>query len=996
MRTSVQVSFGCLSLLTIFTLSLTPLSAQQPIDSAYTRTIRELTPTDSVWNFSTELVDYLPDSPTVPTPFDVLGYVPGTVGKLSYVADINRYFRELARTSPRVKLFSLGESDDGREMLLVAIADEATITRLDDYREMLARLADPRTLAMGANAGDHAERDRLIDTARPIYWLTGAMHSPETGSPEMLLELGYRLAVDESDYVRAIRSNVITLITPVVEVDGRDRMVDVYYQAKRLGLGSYGRNLIYWGKYTAHDNNRDAMVLSQKLTQNIMDGYLRWKPVVFHDLHESVAFLYTSTGTGPYNEQFDPIVVNEWHTLAYQEINELTRRGLPGVWTHGFYDGWAPNYMLAIGNLHNAIGRFYETYTSSGADCHTVQLSSRQTDRRWDRTNPPVNGVRWCIRSNINYQQSGVLIALKYVADNAETFLTNYAAKAQRMVERGRESAPFAYLIPREQRHSAEAADLVNLFRAHGAEVHVATADFELRRDGGRGSDAATRSDTAVPTDSMTPREPSDPNAPVEAAAAADTALGDKAAADQSRSDRAASAIAVHTGDWIVRMDQPYTQTVRTLLARQTYGADDPEPYDDTGWTLDELRHVATVAISDSSVLARPMRMLDDSATVEGTITGEGGTLVVAHLGDWRSAVLPWKIGQGRTAVAESSFTVAGTNYPAGTFILRANDDARAAVRALGMQAVAVTDAPRVEQRTLSLPRIALMHSWLETQNEGWVRYAFDVMGVPYTYIADQDLRRSGALDPFDVVVFPHVSARETSRLINGRPMIGPAIPWKRTDATPNLGKLDATDDIRPGMGLEGAAALRRFVERGGLLIATGNSTRLPIDLGFNPTVSIDEARGLRAQGAIFRARAEVPDSPLLYGYERGTFPVYFNQRPLFEVEPRDTSSRTESVDPEILAEADRQRGRVILAFHPMADSLLISGLLVNGNEMAGKGAIVDAPVGEGHVILFGIRPFWRWETQGSFALALNAIANWNALDAPPPPTRTDVAEGAR
>jgi hypothetical protein len=183
----------------------------------------------------------------------------------------------------------------------------------------------------------------------------------------MLMELAYRLAVDESENARAIRSNVITLITPVTEVDGRDRMVDADKEARALKLGPGGVPLIYWGKYTAHDNNRDGMVMSQKLTQNFVAGFLHWKPVVVHDLHESVPFLYTSTGTGPYNDEYDPIVVDEWHTLAYQEITELTRRGLPGIWTHGFYDGWAPNYtLLSVANLHNSIGRFYETYTSSG------------------------------------------------------------------------------------------------------------------------------------------------------------------------------------------------------------------------------------------------------------------------------------------------------------------------------------------------------------------------------------------------------------------------------------------------------------------------------------------------------------------------------------------------------------------------------------------------------------------------------------------------------
>src|SRR5258705_2856998 len=365
-------------------------------------------------------------------------------------------------------------SDEGREMIIAAVADSATIARLDDYRGMTARLADPRGLAP-------AERARLVKEAKPIYWLTGSIHSPETGSPEMLMELLYRLGVEESDYVLSIHNGVITLITPSTEVDGRVRQVDAAKLSRSLGLGPSGVALTYWGKYTAHDNNRDGMVLSQKLTQNVMGGFLRWHPTVMHDLHESVAFLHTSTGTGPYNDEFDPIVIDEWHTLAYQEITELTKRGLPGVWTHGFYDGWAPNYMLAIANLHNSIGRFYETYTSMNADCHTTNFTPAQAERKWDRPSPPVSGVKWCIRSNINYQESGVLTALKYVADHASTFLDNFALKGERQVAKGRTAAPFAFVIPRGQRRAAEAADLVNLLRQHATEIHVASADVTLK-----------------------------------------------------------------------------------------------------------------------------------------------------------------------------------------------------------------------------------------------------------------------------------------------------------------------------------------------------------------------------------------------------------------------------------------------------------------------------------------------------------------------------------
>ena len=911
--------------------------AQQPIDSAYTAKIRELTPTHPQWKFSTELVDYLPASATVPTPLKVLGYVPGTIGRLSHVADVNRYFKALAAASPRTRIFSMGMSDEGREMLLLAIADEETIRRLDEYKGMAARLADPRGLTA-------QERARLVAAAKPIYWLTGSIHSPETGSPEMLMELAYRLAVDESEHNRSIRSNVITLITPILEVDGRDKIVDVYNQTKRLKLAPGSMSLVWWGKYTAHDNNRDGMVLSQKLTQHYMKSFLEWHPTVGHDLHESVPFLYTSTGTGPYNDEFDPIVVNEWNTLAYQEINELTRRGLPGVWTHGFYDGWAPNYVLAIANLHNSIGKFYETYTSRGADCHTVNLGANQTGRVWYRSNPPVNGVKWCIRSNINYQQSGVLVALKYVGEHRATFLENFVAKGTRMIDKGRTTAPYAYVIPRGQRRAAEAADLVNLFRRQGSEIHTAASDFVLAKN------PAARADTS-----------------------------------------AANRVQVRQGDWIVRMDQPYTQTVRTLLGIQRYKPDDPQPYDDTGWTLDALRHVETIAAADSTVLARPMTLLAADAKVDGRVSGTGTTWVVRHLGDWRSAVLPWKVGGARVAVADTAFTIGSESYPAGTFIV---SEARAgaaaeAIRALGLTATAVAQAPSVRQRAITLPRIALMHTYRETQNEGWVRFAFDQLGVPYTYIADQQLRRPGAFDRFDVIVFPHVSA-QGGTLLNGAPMVGPAIPWKKTAETPHLGVFDETDDMRPGMGLEGAAALRRFVERGGLLLVEGATNQLPINLGFTPTVSITEARQLRARGAVFRAQVVTQEakSPILYGYERSTFPVYFNQAPLLTVQQADTSvSSRESEaqsDPALVAERNRLRARPVLQFHARQDSLLVSGLLVSGEELTRKAAVAVAPLGNGHVVYFAIRPFWRWQTQGTFALAVNAIANWNALSPMP------------
>jgi hypothetical protein len=444
--------------------------------------------------------------------------------------------------------------------------------------------------------------------------------------------------------------------------------------------------------------------------------------------------------------------------------------------------------------------------------------------------------------------------------------------------------------------------------------------------------------------------------------------------------ERANQSMMVHGGDWIVRLDQPYSATVRTLLAIQKFKADDPPPYDDTGWTLDALRHVETIKAADSSILTQPMQLLSGDARVTGAVTGTGSTLIVKHLGDWRSAVLPWKVGSAKVSVANEAFTADRVSYPAGTYLIEnASSSARDAVASLGLSGVMTSSPVAVVKHAVSVPRVALMHSWLETQNEGWVRFAFDQMGIPYTYISEQNIRKPNALDRFDVVVYPHVSGPVTA-MINGRPMVGPPIPWKKSALTPHLGKWDETDDIRPGMGFEGVGALRKFVERGGLLLTTGNSSRLPIDMGFNTSVSVNTTTQLNARGGIYRAQPVATASPILYGYESGSFPIYFNQAPVMSVTPRDTTAETGGIDPAIISGREAMRARVILRFHSVADSLLVSGLLAGGNELAGRAAVVDAPVGQGHVVLFGIRPLWRWESQGSFAMAINAIANWNHL----------------
>jgi hypothetical protein len=930
--------------------------APQRQDEAYGAKIKEYTQDPRI---ITELVDHLPASATVPSPLKFLGRIPGTPDELTYYKDIVGYFDALDAASDRVKVFRIGTTEEGREMITVVVADEATVAGLDRYKAMTARLTDPRTTK-------DAEARQLIATAKPVYYATGAIHSPETGSPEMLMELGYRLAVEETPFIRQIRNSLIVAITPVVEPDGRDKQVDTFYYRKKTGQSL---PLVYWGKYVAHDNNRDGMGQALRLTQNLMAAFLDWHPTVFHDLHESVPYLYTSTGTGPYNTSLDPIVTDEWWLLAKYEVSEMTKRGVPGVWTWGFYDGWVPNYLFFIANSHNSIGRFYETQ-SYGPATQEVQLGATQTSREWFRPNPPLSSIKWGPRNNVNMQQSALLLAMSYVAKNRDTFLENYWLKNKRAVEKGRTQAPYAWVVPARQRRKVEAAELVNLFRRQGVEVHRADAAFT------------------------------------------------------------AGKVGVEAGDYVLRMDQPYRTLIDMLMDTQFYAPANPRPYDDTGWTFPLLRNVTATKIEDASVLAQPMTRLAADAGVPGTISGTGSTLIVDHTTDNTLVTFRFAHPGVRMLAAEEEFEAAGRKFGAGTFIVPDADRAalEPSIKTLGLTAHAVGALPTVRSHDLDVPRIGYVHSWVRTQDEGWVRLALDAFKVPYTYFGDIRLREGNLRAKYDVIVYPHVGGTPQGH-VNGLPMTGGPVPYKKTELTPHLGVQDSADDIRGGMGLEGLVQLAKFVQEGGTLIVEGSTTTLFPAYGITSGVTVEEPAGLFVRGSILKALWSDRKSPIAYGYEGAALPVYFSQAPvlragsgvagefaafmgggpqipgvgmnitpnavpqtLTSMEPK-TDTKMERPPVDELAQVrqmarafgvsmDDARPRVVLRFPTDASDMLLSGSLVGGQALSGRAVVVDAPLGKGHVVMFATRPFWRWQTQGLFFLGFNAILNWNDLDA--------------
>jgi hypothetical protein len=980
-----------------------PAGRTHRIDREYTDAIRRYT---TAPEFLSDLVDPVPRSRRVPSPLEFLGYVPGAEGELTYSADIHAYMRELAKRSRRVRVFSIGKTEEGRENILVVIATPGALRRLDRYKEINRELADPREI-------DDDEARRLIGRGKPMYWLTGGLHPPETGSPEMLMELAYRLAVGTDPMVRNIRRNVITMITPVLEVDGRDRMVDTvrwWQKHEKVGLPP----LVYWGRYVAHDNNRDSMALSLALTRNVLGTFLDYHPQVLHDLHESVPFLYISTGTGPYNAWLDPIAVDTWQQLAQHEVAELTRRGMPGVWTHGFWDGWSPSYLFHIAHGHNALGRFYETFGNATPETRERRVK-RRSSRAWYRPNPPYPVVQWSLRNNVNYQQSGALVALENVASRADHFLELSYTLAKRAVAKARTEGPAAYVFPADQPHRGQLRELLRLLEAHGVEIHRTTA-------------------SATVTDHWPPkRRDSDGDATEDEDDATEAgATGGEDGATDGDSDQP-RIVELPLGSHVVRMDQPYSRLADTLLDTQYYRPDDERPYDDTGWTLSHAKGVTAHRIVTTDVLDVPMEIVENGLATEPVrpASADADSLALVANADTDMVRYLWRT-TGSFRVLDEPAKVAGRTLPRGTILVQANPENLKAADGLGVELVAVPHGPAVRSHETTRPRIALVHTWYRTQDEGWYRIALDQLGIPYDYISTQDVAASTDLgERYDVVLFPPCGCGPND-IMWGLPD-GPPIPWKKTELTPNLGRIDATDDIRPGLGVTGLANLRAFVRAGGTLITIGDTAGFAVQYGLAPEVSVATTSKLKVHGSLLRAEIADTSSPVVYGYDEALSVYFAGGGPVFRVgrfqppkeddnrpsgrggvdDPdvpqgrpfvgvpdddelpphergytpwdRDTSTRLRVRTPAV-----DQRPRVVLRYAKCADDLLVSGMLGGADELAGTPALIDAPLGAGHVILFGINPMWRFQTQGSFALVFNAMLNRAALSTgwPPEPSR--------
>jgi hypothetical protein len=821
-------------LLLVMLLLPASVSAQTPAqaqDEDFARAVKEWTTRPE---FLSPLVAHLPKSARVPSPKDALGYHIGAPQKLTYYADILKYYRTLEAKSPRVKVMSIGKTDEGRECVVVAVGSEDSIKNLEQHRAYLGQLADPRKLS-------EAEAREVIAKAKPIYHLMGGLHSGETGPSEMLMELAYRLVVEDSPLVNQIRQNVIVTITPVADPDGRDRYVDWYYRHKLDEKTEDDRvaGPPYWGKYIFHDNNRDINY-SQVTMRNLLEWYLQWHPPIMHDLHESVPFLYTFSGQAPQQPTLDPILYGELPWFANFEMAQLTKYGMPGVWTHGFVDMWSVGYLGFMSSNHNGMLRMYETFGNGGANTMKRRVAppegAGQTSREWYRPLPPYKEVEWSMRNNTNYMQTGVLTALQLTSQFPQVVLENFYRKSRNAIEAGKNGPAYGYAIfPHQDRYRVEFVAI--LLRQQGIEVGKLTRDLKVK-------------DTSIPS-----------------------------------------------GSYIVKLNQPYGRLAKMLLEKQNFPDPNLRTYDDTGWTLGLMNHVKVLELSDKSVLELSDKELDYSgvnwASAQPIPKGNPAAYVVPNHGSNLMAPVRYALKDLPVKANEAGFKDGDLNIPPGSFIVPVTphgDEMKLVALAVGsgFTTIPIEKIPNVPLHDVDLPRLAVYSTWGNTQEVGWVRHALDHFGVKYDLIYKERVKQGGLRAAYDVVLIPNQGRGGKGLVFDIEPK-GRPLAYTKTDRFKFLGAYGESEDITGGMGIAGVAEFEKFVNDGGLLITLGQASFFPPEFGLTRTV--DAARPspqFYAPGPIVEAEILQPAHPIFYGYTEKKIPVRYANGPLLAVPERD------------------------------------------------------------------------------------------------------------
>ncbi|HXN25247.1 MAG TPA: M14 metallopeptidase family protein [Candidatus Dormibacteraeota bacterium] len=754
------------------------------------------------------------------------------------------------------------------------------------------------------------EAEKLIAEGKAVVLITCTVHSTEVASTQTAMEYVYKLLAEDTPGHRAILDNVIFLLIPSLNPDGQDMVVKWY--RKYLGTPFEGSAPVeLYHPYVGHDNNRDWYMFTQ-IESQLTVGKVQnvWHPQVVYDVHQMGSYS-ARIFTPPFLDPVDPNV----DPLIVEETNMLGTSMAAALGTAG-KKGVAINAMYDFWTP----GRHYQSY-HAGLRILTESASARLAS------------------------------PIRVRAEELDTASLGYNAQ--------RSSWNYPDPWKGGEWHLRDIVDYQLIAFDSCLGTVAQNREMFLRTFTQIGRKAIERK--GPPFAYIFPPEQKDSAAAVKLL---NTLRFGLVEVERARDRFTADGIEYPAGTYVILLAQPYGSYAKTLLERQNYpdlreypGGPPKRPYDVTAQTLPLLMGVTAVAAQ--APFQASLEKIDKVVLAAGKV--EPARKQYLLRADSNNAYLAVnRLLKSGAAVArlKSAVRDAGREFPAGTFVIRSGSVRELAPLGCDFSA---SDAVLSDATPLRAPRVALYKSYVPSMDEGWTRWLLEQFEFPYTSVYDKDIREAKLESRFDVIVIPDQSV---SSLVNGNPKLQPAEPTgtgrESRTAPRETGFFQGPvpDEFTGGIGAAGVANLRAFVMQGGTLVTLNNASNFPIermDLGARNVLRDVTNREFYGPGSILRIAVN-PNHPIGYGMEPEAA-AWFEHGPVFA--------------PAFQSAAAPGAGAV--ASYPNGNPLM-SGWLLGEGLLQNRSAVMDAPLGRGHVVLFGFRPQYRGQSYGTFKMLFNAL----------------------
>ncbi len=844
---------------------------------------------------------------SVPHPKEVFGFTPGDDYKLANYTQIVSYLRQLAQASDRVHIREIGKSVLGRPLLLLTISSEANLRELDRWREISEQMARARI--------DDEQAQRLSREGKAVVWIDGGLHATEVAHGQMTSLLAYRVATEESQEMQRIRDNTIMLLMPVMNPDGLD-IVASWYEQNRGTPYETTRPPVLYHHYIGHDNNRDWFMNNMpesKPVTNVL--YNEWYPQIVYNHHQtgpSWTRIFLPPFSDPVNPNIHPGVTTGVNLVGSAMANRLAIKKMPGAVSGVIYSMWWNGGMRTVPYFHNMIGILTET-------SHATPVP-----RTYDPEDMPkmVGGSR----RGGGHPTNGTNIFYPYPWQGGES----------------RFKDPVAYMITGSMAVLRLATDLKEQWLYN---------IYKMGRDAIESGEKGSPFAYVVPPDQWNPRE---------AVELINILRLGGVEVEQVSKPFKAGETTYDEGTYVISTAQAFRPYVVDLLDKQEYperrstpnGPPEP-PYDIAGWTL-PMQMGVTVDRIETSFEYDGVSVSDAAEPRPGHAGDPDYGYILSHQSNAGMHAVNRLLQAGdRVYITDTPLNDMNREFAPGSFIIENRKGAKERIQDLaanlGISFDDLSRKPDGDLRRLKSPRVALYKSWVANMDEGWTRWLLETYDFAPDTLHDADIVH-GALKDFDVIILPHQSP---DRMLNGH------------------AQGTMPDAYIGGLGLDGAVALKRFVEGGGRIVALDAASDFVIEqfgLPVKNAVAGISSEQFFIPGALLRMTVD-PTHPLAYGMPEEAVASFVRSR-VFEVLrlPEKREGGVEDLPEAPLPTFD------VVARYAKEDILMSGWALGEKKHLGGKAAMIQLPYGEGDIVLFGFKPQFRGQPRGTYKLLFNAL----------------------